>query len=146
MKPVPIFIGGVILFAMTHGGGAVDSYQHGQELQTRTAEVQRTVRTQRRESRNHERMAAVSLDRARGGCIPVGRPSQPGNESSGIIEGTILIEGMTVTDWNGMPFADGTLVCSATNTAVVMGGRVTSVAQVAAADREEYLSVFGALR
>jgi len=141
MKPVHLMIAGFLFFAATRGGGAVDGVQHRQELTQRTTEVQRVARSERRDSRNRERLAQVSLERVRV-CVPVGRPNEVGNPSAGIIDGTLLIEGMTVTDWTGTPLSDGTPVCTQTNTGIVEGGVVTSVTSVAAADREEYLAVY----
>ena len=141
MKPVHLLIAGFLFFGVTRGGGAVDGVQHRQELTQRTTEVQRVARTERRDSRNRERLAQVSLERVRV-CVPVGRPNDVNNPSAGVIDGTLLIEGMTVSDWTGMPLSDGTPVCTRTNTGIVQNGVVSSVTNVAAADREEYLAIY----
>jgi len=141
MKPVHLIIAGLAFFAVTRGGGAVDGVQHRQELTQRTNEVQRETRSRRRDSRNRERLAQTALEQVRV-CVPVGRPNDVNNPSAGIIDGTLLIEGMTVADWTGTPFADGTPVCTQTNTGIVQNGVVTNVTIVAAADREEYLAIY----
>ena len=145
MKPLHLLLGGALLFGLTQGRETVENTRHGAMLQSEVSAARREQRAHRMEARTNARMARVSLERLQAGCVIVGRPQQQGNPSMGIIEGTLLIEGMTVNDWNGMPLADGTLVCTRTNTGIVRGGRVADVAHVAPQDRAEYEALFGHL-
>jgi hypothetical protein len=145
MKPWILIVGGLALFGMTNGGETVENARFQSEQTSMVGESRREQRAQRIEARTAERFASVSLDRIKAGCITVGRPAEQGNPSKGVIPGTILIEGMTATDWQGTPFADGTLLCTEMNTGVIQGGVVAQVANVAPADRAEYMMLFSQL-
>lgn len=145
MKPTVFIFGGLLMFALTRGGETVRNVQHGQTLRQEDAVAKRFAREERNAARQSARLSEISLERVKSGCLFVGRPNDHNNPGAGIIPGTILIEGMTATDWTGMPLADGTLVCSATNTAVIQGGIVTDVAPVSTEHRAEYLNHVGRL-
>lgn len=145
MKPLHLLLGGALLFGLTQGRETVENTRHGAMLQSEVSAARREQRAHRMEARTNARMARVSLERLQAGCVKVGRPNEPGNPAMGTIPGTLLIEGMDAVDWYGMPLADGTLVCTRTNTGIVRGGRVADVANVAPQDRAEYDSLFGSL-
>lgn len=145
MKPTVFIFGGLLLFALTRGGETAENVAHGRALRQDDAIAKRSVREERNAARQSARLSEVSLDRVKAGCLFVGRPNDHNNPAAGVIEGTILIEGMTATDWDGMPLADGTLVCSATNTAVILDGVVSQVAPVSIEHRAEYLNHIGRL-
>jgi hypothetical protein len=145
VKPTVFIFGGLLLFALTRGGETADNVAHGRALRQDDAIAKRSVREERNAARQSARLSEISLERVQSGCLFAGRPNDHNNPAAGVIEGTILIEGMTATDWEGMPLADGTLVCSATNTAVIQGGVVTDVAPVSTEHRAEYLNHIGRL-
>jgi len=145
MKPTVFIVGGVMLFLLTRGGETAGNVQHGRALRQEDAVAKRSVREERNAARQSGRLSEISLERVKSGCLFVGRPNDHNNPGAGVIPGTILIEGMTATDWEGMPLADGTLVCTATNTAVISGGVVTDVAPVSTEHRAEYLNHVGRL-
>jgi hypothetical protein len=145
MKPWMLILGGAALFILSNGGETVENAKFQSQQSSLVSDARREQRAQRLEARTAERFASVSLDRIKAGCITVGRPQDRANPSQGVIAGTILIEGMTVRDWDGMAFADGTLVCTEVNTGVVQSGAVTQVANVAPADRAEYMMLFNQL-
>lgn len=142
MKPWILIGGGLLLFALTNGRGTVDNAQFQRDLAAQATDARREERQQRLRAREAAQLASVSLDRIKAGCIHVGRRVDQVDPSRGVIEGTLLIEGMTVTDWAGMPLGDGTLVCTEVNTGVVQGGVVTQVANVAPSDLGEYMGLF----